>query len=528
MVVSPERRRAMLSAAALADIRAVLSAAEHGQRGRVVRALAARYGVSVSTIYQRAEVAGSKRPRAGKVEYRQWVRVAVALSHRAPQPIPLDLVMEGAVAAGLLPAQAAAMPLGTVHRIVRELGLRPGPRRTQKMAADYPMQALQMDASTSKFLVVDGALDDGDYQLKLHRQPTPSSGYKNKPLGADRLRVVTYGIRDLCTGYSRAVYRVAQGESAVDAIAALVEMLTATGDPARPLQGLPDDLWSDQGPLFKSAVSQDLLNRLGMALVVGEAYRKERMGLVERGWRTLWSRLETPLFLRDEDTITLSAMNARCVEYERRENALRASRTPVAGRRVSRACAWVALTNARAADNRLVTLPDNALQTLHREAERVIDRSGIVRWEGREYECLEWHNKRVLVRQSLAASDTLTLVDLIGGERSTARLYAPRDYGQVRGIAATSLDKLLQDKTINDAIAGTAADPYAPNRSPRVGAGCASAQLAGPAAPGDGCHGGGHGGGEPTGDPRPGAPGAGWAGATGRNPDGSPAGGPER
>ena len=64
----------------------------------------------------------------------------------------------------------------------------------------------------------------------------------------------------------------------------------------------------------------------------------------------------------------------------------------------------------------------------------------------------------------------MTLVDLSDGERSTARLYAPRNYGQVRGIPSTALDKLLQDKTINDAVAGTAADPYAPNRSPRVGA----------------------------------------------------------
>ena len=171
-----------------------------------------------------------------------------------------------------------------------------------------PIQTLQFDALRSECLVVDGALDGGDYRLKLHRQPTPASGYKNKPLGADRLRVVAYGIFDVFTGYSRMLYRVTQGESAADALAALLDMLRA-----RPLHGLPDTLCADHGPLLKDPAARTLLDRLGIALVVGDACHKER------GWRTQLRRLEASLFLRDDDTIILSAMNAHCEQYQQRQ-----------------------------------------------------------------------------------------------------------------------------------------------------------------------------------------------------------------
>ena len=65
--------------------------------------------------------------------------------------------------------------------------------------------------------------------------------------------------------------------------------------------GVPDDLWSDQGPLFKSSAARDLLNRLGIRLVTGEPYAKERMGGVERAHRHRWARFEGALFLHGID-----------------------------------------------------------------------------------------------------------------------------------------------------------------------------------------------------------------------------------
>lgn len=468
-----------LSPPAIAAICDDLAAAAHGERGRVVRQLAQRYGVSPSTIYRVARVGGAARPRAPKhPEYRDWTQVAVALSHRAPQPAPLDLAIESAIAGGLIPPAAAEMPLGTAHRVAREIGLRPQPRRTQRLHADYPMQAVQFDGSTSKHLTVGEQIADDDWMLHLHHAPTPASGYKNKPLAAHRMRLMSYSIWDMCTGYRRASCKVALGEAAADAIIALVEMLTDTGDPTRPLQGIPDDLWSDQGVLFKAAISRELIDRLGVALNTGKPYNKERMGGVEQGWRRQWQRFERSLFLTGEETITLSALTARLAEYERRENGRRLARIPVGGRAVSRTDAWAALVRAR--PEPLLTIPDNAIQTLHREDKRRIDRSGIVRWRGAEYECREWHDCWVMARQGLDDADVLILEDS-DGNRVEARRYQPRAYGEVRGIPHTALDKLLEQGL------PVGADPYAPaaheasgNVTPLRGAPTVSAEIDNP------------------------------------------------
>ena len=450
----------MLSELAIADIRTALADTAHGAKGAVVTALAARYGVSPATVYRLASVKGAQRKREpGRPEYRKWVKIAVRLSHRAPQRIPLDSCIESGIASGALPPEAADMPIGTAHRIAREAGLRPGPRRTQRMHADYPMQAVQFDGSTSKHLTVGEPLADGDWMLHLHRSPLPASGYKNKPLADHRMRLLIYGIWDMCTGYKRARYVVAKGENAADSVASLIAILTQTGDAARPLHGLPDNLWSDQGALFKTTASRELLGRLGVAWAPGPPGVKERMGGVEQGWMRKWQRFEGSLFLSDQETIKLSEINARLARYEAKENARCPARISVFGQMASRTDAWIALTNGRPEGNPLREVPENAMQTLHREGRRRVDRNGIVRWEGEEYESKEWHAKWVTVRQALDAPDILTLEDPTTGERTTAARYQPRHYGDVKGITATALDKLLAE------AAPVGADPYAESRS---------------------------------------------------------------
>ena len=159
------------------------------------RRLAARFGVSVSTVYAHADCRGKRRPRqAARPEYRGYVTVAVKWAHRSPEPMPLEAAIRVAVEVGDLPAEAADMPIATAQRIRRELGLRMAPKRTHRLCADYPLQAVLLDASTSQYLVVDGdaAGEEDATRLRLHRDPLPAAGYKNKPLPADRRRVLVY------------------------------------------------------------------------------------------------------------------------------------------------------------------------------------------------------------------------------------------------------------------------------------------------------------------------------------------------
>ncbi len=434
-----------------------LSKARRGARTRTVSRLAALYGVSPATVWRAAAVGGSRRKRAPRrPEYREWTRTAVAIAHRAPRPVPLDLAIRAGLDSGELPPEAAEMPVATARRIAREeLGLR-RPKRRTRMSADYPMQAVQVDASSSEHLVplrrLEGAGSEDDWLLKLYRRPYSASGYKNKPLGPDRHRVLVYALWDMCTGYVVSRYTVARGEDALGAMAFLCWALEDRGDPRAPLCGIPDNVWTDHGPLFKSTAAADLLQRLGIAPIVGAPYDKERMGGVERTHRTRWSRFERSLFLRTEKELSLGEVNARLAEFEARENASRPSRTKVAGRTASRTAAWVALTNGRPADNPLRRLPEDPMRTLAREARRSVDIGGIVRWDGREYEvesaaAPRFVGRRVIARRSLAAEagrDALVIEDIATGERALAHPYRPHAYGDIRSAPATPLERLTE------------------------------------------------------------------------------------
>ena len=486
-------QRSTLTAAARAAIVEKLGQTPLGERGPAIDELAKTFDVSAATIYRAACLGGAPRRRAAtRREYREWVRIAVAWEQRAPGGASLDLAIEAAVAAGDLPEAALEMPLKTAERIRRELRLLPTSKRTHRLHADYPMQAILFDASTSKHLVVDknGGLGDAT-RLKLHFKPTPSSGYKNKRLPADRRRLIGYALWDMCSGIVRSRYTVSRGENAVDSIRFLCWALTRSDDRRVVLHGVPDDLWVDQGSLIKSAITRDLIERLDINPVVGPPYVKERMGGVEGSHKTRFKRFESTLFWRASDTITLGELNARLAEFEIRENE-RLSRTRVDGRLCTRTQAWVALTNRRPADNPLHDLPDRPAETLAREDRRKIDNNGIIRFHGVEYESTDWHARWVVVHQALDGSGHLAISDERGDKR-IARRYAPRAYGEIRSAAATTLDKLLTaDAERIETEGRKSADIYAPSTAsktvvPMPAATAPARPLENPLAGGDRC-----------------------------------------
>lgn len=434
--VSPEMRRHIIEA--MAD--PVDGATD------TARKLARLYGLSVATVYRHAARGGAKRTgRAVNAEYRDWARTALAVAHSMPtrRPLPLDLAVAAAVEAGHLPAAALDAPIGTLYRIARELGLAPSAARTQRLHAEYPMQAVLVDGSTSDNLVVVERLDDGDALVRLHRRPYPASGYKNKPLGEERLRLCLYALWDMCTGYQAARYVAARGENALDTLDFLVWVMTKKDDARLPIHGVPDNIWADQGPLFKHKVARDLLARLGIRLEEGMPYQKSRMGGVEQTHRTRWARFERALYLTGRDEFTVSEINDRLAEYHARENGTRPARVQVGGRAVSRTAAWVALSNARKTPLRL--LPEGALKTLAAEGKCHVDSNGIVRWGGKEYEldgaiADAW----VTCRRPLDDTDRI-VATAADGRQHEGRVFVPRPYGEVRRAPASPLERLRQD-----------------------------------------------------------------------------------
>lgn len=448
-------------------IREAMLAAPRGERTATADRLAALYRVSRSAVYAAARVGGAKRPRVSRPDYEAWTETASAIALLAPKPMPLDVAIRAGVESGELPPEAAAMPLGTAQRIRRRRGWRAAPKRHGRLSAERPLQAAQVDGSGSEHLVVEEERD-GDWVLRLHRRPWSASGYKNKPLGPGRLSLKIYALWDMCTGAVRSRYCVARGETALDALEFLV---WAFGAPGSVVRGVPENLWSDLGPLARHAASRDLLERLDVHVdLPGEGYAKERMGGVERSHRTRWSRFERGLFALGRERLTLGEANARLARFENEENDRRASRTQPDGRRLSRSAAWRALAAG------IRELPPEPMETLASEARRVVDGAGIVRWGGAEYECGQWHSRRVLARRPLAAgadADALVLEDEATGERAIARRLRPRPYGEVRRQPAAPVEGLPRPKV--------AADLWAPdNVAPMPARLAPAAELADP------------------------------------------------
>ncbi len=472
----------MVSRAQLEALSAELCAAGHGERTAIVSRWATLTGLSAATLYRRVGTLNDdrqRRPReAEHPEYRDWAKVLMELSARAPSgSIPLHLCLQAALAGDvetgemLLPPEAGRVPLSTYQKIIKnELKGREKHRRNRRMHADRPNQAWQIDATTSKFLIVERELDDGDFVLRLHRSPMPSSGYKNKPLAAHRLRLLYYGIWDMHSGYRWCRPQVARGESSLDAMAALCDVMVKREDPRDPLHGVPEDLWSDQGVLTKHAATKDLLDRLGVNVVVGEAYSKERMGGIETGWRRLWESFEGSLFLiapaTGRWTILLSQIEARLREYLADLNGMPERR----GQTISRRDAWIRGIN-QAGGAKLC--PDRPIETIAREVRRWVDGSGVIRWDNVEYEVPDLHRCWVIARRALDGSNRVIVEDERTGKRYDCTRWEPLPYGEQLRSPQIPID---QARKAASASTYRLADPYAPAEP----AGAESPALAAP------------------------------------------------
>ena len=237
--------------------------------------------------------------------------------------------------------------------------VRPQRGRTQRPAADYPLQAVLFDWSISRYLAPLEQQDDGDWILNIHRDLVPDS---DQLLQTHGMKLMGYGIWDIATGLTRLWYIPAVDGNVLDAITALVQMLSDTGDPHRPLAGVPENLLIDQSLLSKSTAARNLLTHLGVATRMYD-------GGVRYAYENVWSRFERAVLLEDRVTIKLSELHEQVIVWERRHGDRERWREGGKGRIVTRAEAWTALMYRRPADQPLRQIPANLLSYLQREQE---------------------------------------------------------------------------------------------------------------------------------------------------------------
>ena len=450
--------RPTIDAAASGNIAEALANCAHGERTAIADRLAKQYQCSRATIYRSANDAGHRGARRARgpqhPERHDWARTLAGYTlPDSGRTLPLDIALGMLVDSDLLPEAARQVPVGTWHRLFRELRLNQRTPRTRRIGADYPNQAWQMDGSTSEYLVADHPTGDGDWWLTVHRSPMPLSGYKNKPIKAHRQRVTAYGFVDIASGARLSRYTVARGESAYDALEAFTwAMGDRTDDERLVMRGVPDDLWSDQGPIAKHRATRDLIERLRIRLVLGPPYRKSRMGLVERAWRTQWQRFEMPLVLSRMPGILLSALNERLATYLYIENQRPSRDAPT----FSRADRWQAGVNARGGAQEI---PANALATLVREYSRYVDASGIFRLNNIEHELTDLHDEWVTVRHALHQNDGPVVVEDARGQRREVRLHRPLGYAEHHGAPLSPVESARREVAMRIAE-GVLRTPY--------------------------------------------------------------------
>jgi hypothetical protein len=420
------------------QIRAEVNAAPRGQKAVVVARWAEVLKVDRATVYTLLRVPGGRTRKAGAKsrELVAWATVA-AVYKKSPPPgageISTDQAVRLAVQNGDLPAGALEVPVATINRTIRALGLAPQARRRNRIQAGYPNRRHHFDASSSKFLYVARDLGGGDYLLKLHRPG--QMGYKNKPIPVERLRPWVYGVTDDYSGRLIVRYTVAHGESLVDSLSFLAH--------AWERMGLPEDLLADQGILKKGFASADLIARLDVGLPESLPYAKEAHGKIERPWRTLWQRLEKPMFAGDwkKFELKLSELHVMTENYLAEYNAM----PHRFEREISRMDAWEKI-NWRGG---LVALPEDALATVARRKKRKVDVAGWFEYQGKAYEVAGLHNAWVYVYEGVFG-DRLAVQDIKTGTRYNASAPRILDVDEFRAHPETPHDRAVKEAATLD------------------------------------------------------------------------------
>lgn len=415
--------------------------AGHGMKKAVLRAWLPILGIGEQTIYREIKKLSRKRrqPRADKgrrkkPEYEAWTREIMRLKysrHKGVRALATADAKRLALQWGLIPAEAAIMPEGTINRIAKELEIVPRPRRENRFEGAYPNRLHQVDASGSEYFYP-ARLVGGEWILRLRRQQM-----KNKEQ-ADRQRVWAWGLVDDYSGVRVARYVVAPGESARDGIEFL-QWAWANLPEHAPFRGLPEILYLDNGALARTKAFQDFCRRLGVEIKTHEVYRPQASGKVESGWRDQWRRFEA-LFLRDPGwerrEISLNELNQELAAFRRESNQRPHRRLPM-----SKEAAWLMGINQRGG---VVDIAPEAWGTIFRDASRNLDAAGCFNYKSQVYQVREIHACKVYVYEGLLDGSIL-VEDRRTGRRYPAVPFTPRLDGEYQSAALTPLERLQQE-----------------------------------------------------------------------------------
>ncbi len=277
----------------------------HPDRAGMIKQAAALYGVSTTTLYRQLRTLYRPRPlrrvdrgRPRKVpvaELERWCEIIAALKlrttnkkgHHLSTGRAIELLEEyGAETPdGLIRLPAGILSRPTADRYLRQWGY------DQARISRGPV-AVRFQAERSNDL---WQFDLSPSDLKRVPQPLWAEAGRGAPT------LMLYSIVDDRSGVVYQEYRCVYGEDVEAALRFLFNAMTSKPeDSDLVLQGIPETIYCDNGPIAKSLVFQRVLECLGIRLMThlpagkdGRRVTARSKGKVERPFRTVKEAHET-------------------------------------------------------------------------------------------------------------------------------------------------------------------------------------------------------------------------------------------
>src|SRR5690606_13170188 len=214
--------------------------------------------------------------------------------------LPLEDAVDIARANGLITAERVdqstgevkPVSLSTIRRVMRRHYVHKAQLETStpaaRLSSPHPNYLWQIDASISAqyYLAEDGM------------RPMPKAEfYRGKPQNFERIsarRLWRYVTSDHASGCFEIFY-VLGAESAANLTSALIH--TMTHRPAGTMHGVPKYLMADPGSAVTSSTTRNLLNALGVELIINEVGNARAKGQVENAHYLVETHFEARLAL---------------------------------------------------------------------------------------------------------------------------------------------------------------------------------------------------------------------------------------
>lgn len=307
--------RKAIPAEALVDLRRRLSQLppRAPERRRIMQETAARYGVSVPTLYRAIEQHG--KPRAAnradrgqprllpKAEWERYLELIAAVKLRTSNGKGRHLSTAEAIrlletygletTEGLIQAPKGLLKTPTVDHYLKQWGLDWRTLRRQPPAvrfqAEHSNEMWQFDISPS--------------DLKQIKVPPWIDERRGQPT------LMLFSVVDDRSGVAYQEYHCVYGEGAEVALQFLFNAMSAKTDDRFPFSGRPRYLYTDNGPVRQSHVFQQVMNYLEIEVQShlprgrdGRRTTARSKGKVERPFRTVKEAHETLYHFHEPET----------------------------------------------------------------------------------------------------------------------------------------------------------------------------------------------------------------------------------